>query len=217
MSCLIPGESLVPARPNVVCGNQNKLLQPQPTAKAVVEQMVQVRSDELSMNMIDIERLINGQKLQHAQKRKQKEESEYGPSPVKTRKSGVDSMERAKIGEAITIACSNNYDDDAIHLVPAAEVLRKEILSREYSFGGSFEPNCEKENVLACSCQNGFKRIEYTASTGFTRCDNKDNPFTVSAFDVAMLKTDVVAPVTHMLVKIESTSLSASSEKEKES
>ena len=56
-------------------------------------------------------------------------------------------MFNADIGEAIKIACSNNADDDAVHLVRAAQILRKEIFTKEYSFDGSFKPGCERDAV----------------------------------------------------------------------
>jgi hypothetical protein len=56
-------------------------------------------------------------------------------------------MFNSDIGEAIKIACSNNDDDDAIHLVRAAQILRKDIFTKEYTFDGSLKPGCEKDAV----------------------------------------------------------------------
>lgn len=50
------------------------------------------------------------------------------------------------IGQAIKIACSQN-DNDAMHLARAAQILRKDIFSKEYSFDGSFKPGCENDAV----------------------------------------------------------------------
>jgi len=57
-------------------------------------------------------------------------------------------MFNSDIGEAIKIACFNNDDDDdAIHLVRAAQILRKDIFAKEYAFDGSMKPGCENDVV----------------------------------------------------------------------
>ena len=56
----------------------------------------------------------------------------------------------ADIGEAIKIAYSQNIDEEAIHLMRTAHILRIDILEENYSFDGSFKPGCEKEVVLDC-------------------------------------------------------------------
>lgn len=56
-------------------------------------------------------------------------------------------MFSSDIGEAIKIACANNDDDDAIHLARAAQILRKDIFAKEYTFDGSFKPESERDAV----------------------------------------------------------------------
>ena len=51
------------------------------------------------------------------------------------------------IEEAIKSACSNDWDGDAIHLVWAANIVRREMFRYSYTFTGSFEEKCE-ENVV---------------------------------------------------------------------
>lgn len=54
----------------------------------------------------------------------------------------------AHVGEAIKIACSlQKADDDAIHLVRAAQILRKDILQKDFAFDGTLKVGCEKEAV----------------------------------------------------------------------
>ena len=43
------------------------------------------------------------------------------------------------------IACS--HDSDAMHLMRAAKVVRKEIFTSSFSFDGSFQPNCQQAAV----------------------------------------------------------------------
>ena len=48
------------------------------------------------------------------------------------------------------MAYSQNIDEEAIHLMRTAHILRIDILEEDYSFDGSFKPGCEKEAVLDC-------------------------------------------------------------------
>ena len=49
------------------------------------------------------------------------------------------------IGPALMMASCR--DDDAIHLMRAAQVVRKEIFDSSFSFDGSFQENCQQEAV----------------------------------------------------------------------
>lgn len=49
------------------------------------------------------------------------------------------------IGPALMIACHN--DHDAVHLMRAAQVVRKEIFDSIISFDGSFQENCQQKAV----------------------------------------------------------------------
>ena len=49
------------------------------------------------------------------------------------------------IGPALMIACQT--DSDAMHLMRAAQVVRKEILNSSFSFDGSFKENCQQKAV----------------------------------------------------------------------
>ena len=49
------------------------------------------------------------------------------------------------IGSALRKAC--NIDDDAIHLARAAQLVRKEMFGKKYTFDGSFKPSCEQDVI----------------------------------------------------------------------
>ena len=49
------------------------------------------------------------------------------------------------VGGALKKAC--DYDNDAMHLAHAAEVVRKEIFEMKYSFNGSFKETSEQDAV----------------------------------------------------------------------
>ena len=49
------------------------------------------------------------------------------------------------IGPALMVA--SYHDDDAIHLMRAAQVVRKEFFDSSFSFDGSFQENCQQEAV----------------------------------------------------------------------
>lgn len=49
------------------------------------------------------------------------------------------------IGDALKKAC--DHDSDAMHLVRAAQVVRREMFATKLNFDGSFQPNCQKESV----------------------------------------------------------------------
>ena len=50
----------------------------------------------------------------------------------------------AAIGEAIKIACLQNTDEEAIHLMRTANSL---LLEKDYCFDGCLKPGCEKDVV----------------------------------------------------------------------
>ena len=49
------------------------------------------------------------------------------------------------VGSALTKACNN--DDDGLHLARAAQIVRKDMFERKYSFDGSFKPSCETDLI----------------------------------------------------------------------
>lgn len=51
------------------------------------------------------------------------------------------------IGDAVQKACAHDSDADALHLVRAAQVVRKEMFDTKFTFDGSFHPGCQKEAV----------------------------------------------------------------------
>lgn len=48
-------------------------------------------------------------------------------------------------GDAFKKAC--DHDSDAMHLVRAAQVVRREMFATKFNFDGSFHPNCQKESA----------------------------------------------------------------------
>ena len=51
------------------------------------------------------------------------------------------------IGSTIQHAISRDMDEDKVILAKAAQIVRKEMFSKEYEFTGSFESNCERNAV----------------------------------------------------------------------
>ena len=51
------------------------------------------------------------------------------------------------IGDAVKRVIADDMDADAVHLVRAAHVVRKNMLERAYEFTGSFENGCELNAV----------------------------------------------------------------------
>ena len=49
------------------------------------------------------------------------------------------------IGPALRKAC--DHDNDAMHLVRAAQVVRREMFNTKFNFDGSFQPECQREAV----------------------------------------------------------------------
>lgn len=49
------------------------------------------------------------------------------------------------IGPALKKAC--DHDSDAMHLVRAAQLVRREMFETRFSFDGSFQPDCQKDAV----------------------------------------------------------------------
>ena len=52
------------------------------------------------------------------------------------------------IGIALRKACESNTDDDALTLSRAARIVRKQMMSPQTKFNGSFLPNCQAEAIL---------------------------------------------------------------------
>ena len=51
------------------------------------------------------------------------------------------------IGTAIHYANENSRDSQAIYLAKAAQIIRKEVLSKKQSFNGRFSQHCQEEAV----------------------------------------------------------------------
>ena len=51
------------------------------------------------------------------------------------------------IGAAITFACENFFDSDAIILAKAAKIVRRELFEQKQKFNGSFSKDCQKTAV----------------------------------------------------------------------
>lgn len=51
------------------------------------------------------------------------------------------------IGNALNKASKEDGDTNALHLVKAAQIIRKEIFEKHYNFDGSFQEGCEEEAV----------------------------------------------------------------------
>ena len=51
------------------------------------------------------------------------------------------------IGDAIKLACSQSEDSDAIHLVRASHIIRREIFANKYAFTGAFNDGFEEDIV----------------------------------------------------------------------
>ena len=49
------------------------------------------------------------------------------------------------VGEALITACT--HDDEAMHLMRAANVVRKDIFNSNFVFDGSFKENCQQQAV----------------------------------------------------------------------
>ena len=50
------------------------------------------------------------------------------------------------VGEALITACT--HDDEAMHLMRAANVVQKDIFNSNFVFDGSFKENCQQQSVL---------------------------------------------------------------------
>ena len=51
------------------------------------------------------------------------------------------------IGTAIRKACEYDFDDDAVHLAKAAQIIRRDIFKTQHSFNGTFSPKCQEESL----------------------------------------------------------------------
>ena len=54
-------------------------------------------------------------------------------------------MFNTDMGKAIKYACAHSADEEAMDLMWAAKILRRDILAQDYSFDGHFEAGCEKK------------------------------------------------------------------------
>ena len=52
------------------------------------------------------------------------------------------------IGNALPKVCEEKYDDDAITLARAAQIVRRHMIKKNASFAGSFGIECQKQSVL---------------------------------------------------------------------
>lgn len=50
---------------------------------------------------------------------------------------------REDLGTALKKSHKENFDDQTIYLTKVAAIIRKDILSHQYSFNGTFEHNCQ--------------------------------------------------------------------------
>ena len=62
------------------------------------------------------------------------------------------------IGGALKKACSHDRDEDAMHLVRAAKVVRREMFKHTFSFDGWFTAKCQ-ESVIPHSLLALIKMI----------------------------------------------------------
>ena len=66
---------------------------------------------------------------------------------LRSQKKGKQSMLIFSQDIAHTIQHAINNDEDAVTLMKAAKIIRKDIFSKAYEFSGSFEENCERNAV----------------------------------------------------------------------
>ena len=53
------------------------------------------------------------------------------------------------VGNALHKIYKKDFDDETIHLVKAAVIVRKDVLANKYSFNGSFERDCQLRSIPA--------------------------------------------------------------------
>ena len=56
---------------------------------------------------------------------------------------------KSDLANVLDKAHNEDYDEEAIHLAKAASIVRKDMLSKKYTFNGSFESNCQLNSVPA--------------------------------------------------------------------
>ncbi len=64
---------------------------------------------------------------------------------LKAHLQGRDVLLTFDVGNAIRKAC--DHDSDAMQLARAAQIVRKEMFDKEFSFDGSFKPGCQQDSV----------------------------------------------------------------------
>ena len=64
---------------------------------------------------------------------------------LKAHSQGRDILLTFDVGSAIKKAC--DHDSDAMQLVRAAEIVRREMFNQTFHFDGSFKPGCEEDSV----------------------------------------------------------------------
>ena len=85
------------------------------------------------------------------------------------------------IGSALTKVCEKEYDDEAITLAKAAQIVRRYMLEKNASFTGSFDSECQTQSVpqtllaLVAMIHEGpsIKCLVVTDSTVFTSTTNR--------------------------------------------
>ena len=75
------------------------------------------------------------------------------------------------IGTVLRNACESDCDSDAISLMKAAKLIRKDLKSVSYNFEGSFEVDCQKENI-----PKSLFTLTSTILNGTSLESNKETP-----------------------------------------
>ena len=84
------------------------------------------------------------------------------------------------IGSTIQHAINDDMDEDTVTLAKAAQIVRKEIFSKEYEFNGSFEHNCEKNAVSKSLLKLTRMILEGPSITNQTNCNTKRDHISVT-------------------------------------
>ncbi len=105
---------------------------------------------------------VNQTKLERLETKSKESDVETCPSAVTTRSrqdrvdlavlpdlkahsQGRDVLLTFDVGNAIRKVC--DHDSDAMQLARAAQIVRKEMFDKEFSFDGSFKPECQQDSV----------------------------------------------------------------------
>ena len=51
------------------------------------------------------------------------------------------------VGSAVRKACESDADNDAVHIVKAANIVSRDMFKMKRQFGGSFDAKCHEESV----------------------------------------------------------------------